>query len=98
MFSQNFIDELAEAVAERVSAKLASQAQGDHPAAPDKTWLDTTEAAAYLNCSRQHLEGLRCKGNGPRYHKPHGIRLIRYTRTDLDAWLTARANTAEGES
>lgn len=93
MFNQNFIDEFADAVAERVAAKLAAVQPTAKP--DEKVWLTTKEAAEHLGVSTQHLEGLRCKGGGPHYHKPNGVRVIRYKYADLDAWLAERDHTSE---
>lgn len=60
--------------------------------------MNTEEAARYLGCSTQLLEGLRVKGGGPPYSKV--ARLVRYRRAALDQWLAQheRQNTVEGES
>ena len=54
-----------------------------------REWLTTEQAARYLQCSVQHLEIGRAKGNKglPPYSKKG--RLVRYKRADLDGWLEA---------
>lgn len=97
MFDKKFLDEIIDAVAERVAAKLAeTQPEQPSPAAAT-TPLDTIQAAEYLGCSKQRLEGLRHTGGGPVYSKPPGSRLVRYRVADLDAWLASgkRAHTSE---
>lgn len=92
-FDLDDIDALADAVAERVAAKLAAVQPSAKP--DEKVWLTTKQAAEYIGVSTQHLEGLRCKGGGPRYYKPNGARVIRYKYADLDAWLAERGHTSE---
>jgi excisionase family DNA binding protein len=48
--------------------------------------LTTAEAAAYLRLTVQTLAHWRCRGSGPAYFT-YGRR-VRYSREDLDAWLT----------
>jgi len=63
--------------------------------------FDTAAAAAYLGgqhspLARKSLENWRSSGRGPRFHKIGG--LVRYARSDLDAWLAerVRGSTSEG--
>lgn len=51
--------------------------------------LNTKEAAAYVRLGKPTLERFRLTGAGPRYCKI-GLRLVRYRKADLDAWLEAR--------
>lgn len=57
--------------------------------------FDTEDAAKYLGVSKQLLELLRVRGDGPRYVKLH--RLVRYRRESLDEWLIQqeRCHTSE---
>lgn len=55
----------------------------DHPS----DYLNTVDAARYLNCSRQYLEIGRCKNYGPPYHKLG--RAVRYRKSALNEWMTA---------
>jgi len=52
-----------------------------------REWMNTEQAARYLGCSTQHLEIGRAKGNRglPPYSKQG--RMVRYRRSELDAWL-----------
>jgi predicted DNA-binding transcriptional regulator AlpA len=52
-----------------------------------KQVFDTTEAARYLNVSKQLLELMRVRGDGPRFARLGGHRLVRYRRVSLDEWL-----------
>lgn len=56
------------------------------------------EAAEFLNLSVRTLQTWRYRGGGPRYFKIRR-KLVRYTKSDLLAWLEfhARYNTAEDE-
>lgn len=62
---------------------------------PQREYLDTIEAADYIGISTVQLEIWRSHGDGPCYCKLS--RLVRYKRSDLDAWMLARrrSNTAE---
>ena len=51
-------------------------------------YLRTPEAANYLSLSPQFLEVCRHRGEGPPYVKIG--RAIRYRRSALDDWMTAR--------
>ena len=57
--------------------------------------FSTQEAAAFLGCSRQYLEGLRVYGGGPVFAKIG--RLCRYKRESLIAFLDRHtvASTSE---
>lgn len=51
------------------------------------TYLDTIQAAEYLNLSRRTLEGFRYRGGGPVFVKA-GRRCL-YRLEDLDQWTTS---------
>ena len=61
------------------------------PDAPEV--MTTEEAAAFLQCSTQHLEIARLRGDGPPFSKL-GRRLIRYRRSTLLDWLAKREVTS----
>ncbi|MCY2961818.1 MAG: helix-turn-helix domain-containing protein [Planctomycetota bacterium] len=65
---------------------------------PEPAYLDTPAAAAYLSVSRKQLEHWRSSGCGPVYSRLG--RHVRYSRVDLDAWMSARriSNTAQEAS
>jgi hypothetical protein len=48
---------------------------------PEAEYLTTDEAAQLLRVSPKGLEGMRCKGRGPKYVKIGGR--VRYRRSDL---------------
>ena len=54
----------------------------------NKIVLNSQQAGAYLGCSESVLRLWRSQGQGPRYFRAG--KLIRYRRTDLDAWIEAR--------
>lgn len=62
---------------------------------PDKTFLNTKEAAAFLGLKPNTLEKMRVYGGGPEYRK-HG-RYVRYHIDDLNAWseLRKRSSTSD---
>jgi excisionase family DNA binding protein len=47
------------------------------------------QAAKYVGISEGALRLWRSEGKGPRYFRA-GEKLVRYRRTDLDAWIEAR--------
>jgi predicted DNA-binding transcriptional regulator AlpA len=51
--------------------------------------LDERSAARYLAVSHGTLRLWRSQGTGPRWYKA-GEKLIRYRRSDLDAWIESR--------
>ena len=53
-------------------------------------YLDTRAAARYLALSKQRLEIWRSKGGGPLYVKTSKGGVVRYKRSDLDAFMLAR--------
>jgi len=64
-------------------------------------WLDqavtTEEAAQITGVPISTLVTLRSKGGGPVYLRPNGLRLVRYFRRNLYAWLLSggvKHNTA----
>ena len=64
-------------------------------------WLDqavtTEEASSITGVPVSTLVTLRSKGGGPVYVRPIGLRLVRYFRRDLYAWLLSggiKFNTA----
>ena len=64
-------------------------------AASENPFLDSSQAAEYLNLKRTTLEAWRCRGGGPRFVKLG--RLVKYRRSDLDEFIEARvrSNTSE---
>lgn len=57
---------------------------------------DTIQAAEHLGGLKPNtLEGWRVQGIGPRYIKIG--RLVRYTNTDLDAYLAAQTRTSTSQ-
>lgn len=63
-----------------------------------ETYLDTTQAAVYLLGSAHHartLERWRLEGRTPKYVKLG--RMVRYRRSDLDAWAESRARSSTSD-
>lgn len=76
-------DELATLIQRAVREALAQQPQPTAVQAPEPAaeYLNTKDAAKLLGISTKGLEGLRARGDGPKY-----IRIgkaIRYRRSDL---------------
>ena len=67
-------------IASRVAAELAVNPSQSSP------WFTPKDAATYLRMSYRALEDMRARGEGPKFAKV-GTRLVRYHRSDLDAWL-----------
>jgi len=84
---EDIIDTLADAIAERVAAKIVEkpaaptppQAEGDDGS---PAWLTTRTAAKHLGVSKAALELWRKKGSGPQFARLG--RSVRYARADLD--------------
>lgn len=64
-------------------------------ATSDPHFLDSSQAAEYLNLKRTTLEAWRCRGGGPKFVKLG--RLVKYRLADLDEFIEARirCNTSE---
>ncbi|MGY3590285.1 hypothetical protein ACVIGB_010132 [Bradyrhizobium sp. USDA 4341] len=64
---------------------------------PDKPFLNTVEAAAWLRLTKNTLEKMRVHGRGPTYRK-HG-RYVRYHIEDLVEWSQAskRRSTSDAD-
>ena len=64
----------------------------------DVTYMDTQQAALYLDLSAKTLSRYRVSGDGPVFHQ-FGTR-IKYRREDLDDWAAKRrrASTADDGS
>ena len=52
-------------------------------------WLTPDQAAAYIGVAKITLAKWRITGSGPPFHRPKP-RLIRYLRSELDAWIGAK--------
>ena len=55
------------------------------------------QAAKYLGISEGALRLWRAEGKGPRYFRA-GEKLVRYRRSDLDAWIEARLSAPAVEA
>ena len=61
----------------------------------DEVLLTPKEAAKFLRLSERFLAKARMRGDGPRYRKLS--RAVRYSMSDLVAWLKACAKTSTAE-
>ena len=59
--------------------------------------LTPIKAGRYLGVSEASLRLWRSEGRGPRWFRA-GQKLVRYRKTDLDAWVESRLVCAEQES
>jgi hypothetical protein len=75
-----FVEALAVRVVELLLEKLPDRSAADE-------YLSTKEAAKILHMSCKGLEGLRAKGEGPKFVRVGGS--IRYRRSDLMKLLAA---------
>lgn len=58
-------------------------------ASEQQNTLTPRQAARYIGISEAALRLWRSEGKGPRHFKA-GEKLVRYRRSDLDAWIEAR--------
>ena len=61
----------------------------------DEVLLTPKEAARFLRLSESFLAKARMRGDGPRYRKLS--RAVRYSMSDMLAWLKACAKTSTAE-
>ena len=79
-------DELLDALADRVAARVLAAADRSAPAG--STWLDVTDAAEYLRCKPKRLYDLCSQRRVPVHRE--GSRLL-FRRDELDEWITSGA-------
>lgn len=53
--------------------------------------VDEAQAAAILRVGRHTLQNWRWRGCGPHWHRV-GLRMVRYARTDLAAFVEGKAD------
>lgn len=58
-------------------------------------WLRPHELAPLIKTTTQSLASMRHSGTGPRFYKPSGRILYRWS--DVEAWIEASAHTATRE-
>ena len=71
----------------------------DHKIADQRTVeppFTVQQLADYLGMSRQALDHMRHRGQGPKYIRISG-RCIRYRREDVEAWLADRVHQGVSE-
>ena len=70
----------------------------DPPDGPDywNTLVDEKVAAAFLGLTVRTVQGLRQRGDGPRYIRVSS-RCIRYTRTLLKVWADSRLRSSTSD-
>jgi len=56
----------------------------------DSEFLSEVDLEQMGIASRRTLQGWRLLGRGPKYYKP-SMGMVRYRRSDVEAWLATRA-------
>ena len=61
-------------------------------------WLTAREVAAYVRLAPKTLYNMRLRGEGPLAHKFGGGKagVLRYRKSDVDAWLAEQRETVVG--
>ena len=77
------------------SGACAEQEGGNHMTGNGKNYLNTREAAAWLNLSPRTLDRYRVSGDGPVFHRFGGR--VRYQVVDLEAWAGARRRVSTSD-
>jgi hypothetical protein len=77
---------------EKSRAELLAEVAGLPPSA----FIPTAHAAAYLGSSPGVMLNWRSQRRGPRYHGKNDF--VRYRLSDLDDWMSARANEIRGDA
>lgn len=62
---------------------------------PRSAFIKTAWAAAYIDSSSGVLLNWRSQRRGPRYHGSNDF--VRYRISDLDVWMSARANEVRAD-
>jgi hypothetical protein len=76
---------------EKSRAELLAEVAGLPPSA----FIPTAHAAAYLGSSPGVMLNWRSQRRGPRYHGKNDF--VRYRISDLDMWMSTRANEIRGD-
>lgn len=77
--------------AEKSRAELLAEVAGLPPSA----FIPTAHAAAYLGSSPGVMLNWRSQRRGPRYYGRNDF--VRYRISDLDMWMSTRANEIRGD-
>jgi hypothetical protein len=77
---------------EKSRAELLAEVAGLPPSA----FIPTAHAAAYLGSSPGVMLNWRSQRRGPRYYGKNDF--VRYRLSDLDDWMSARANEIRGDA
>ena len=74
----------------RVSEKSRADLLAEIADLPPSAFVPTVKAAAYIASTPAVMMNWRSQRRGPRYHGKNEF--IRYRISDLDQWMSARAN------
>ena len=80
----------AQPVRERISERSRADLLAEIADLPPSAFIPTAHAAAYLGSTPAVLMSWRSQRRGPRYHGKNEF--IRYRISDLDLWMSARAD------
>jgi hypothetical protein len=80
----------------RTEVSLADNAPSANSISADHVgFLNPDEAARFLGLSTHTLAKLRVRGDGPRFCR--AVRVIRYAKDDLVAWMKGHSFTSNAE-
>jgi hypothetical protein len=82
---------LRDRMCEKSRADLLAEIAGLPPSA----FITTTQAAAYIGSTPAVMLNWRSQRRGPRYHGKNDF--VRYRISDLDLWMSSRANEIRSE-
>jgi hypothetical protein len=80
----------AKSARDRVAEKSRAELLAEIADLPPSAFITTTLAAAYIGSTPSVMMNWRSQRRGPRYHGKNEF--IRYRISDLDNWMSARAN------
>jgi hypothetical protein len=90
------IDEAIRGLPERPSEKSREDLLAEIAGLPASAFIPTAHAAAYLGSTPGVMLNWRSQRKGPRYHGSGNF--IRYRISDLDLWMSSRADEVDDPS
>src|SRR5262249_36346100 len=82
-------------IRDRVSEKSRADLLAEIAGLPPSAFITTTQAAAYIGSTTGVMLNWRSQRRGPRYHGKHDF--VRYRISDLDLWMSSRADEIRSE-
>ena len=80
----------AQSIRDRGSEKSREELLAEIAGLPPSAFIPTAHAAAYLGSTPGVMLNWRSQRRGPRYHGKNDF--VRYRISDLDLWMSARAD------